>query len=106
MDRKGILAYIEKQEWHNNPLFILTLFATMTCPDDELPPNQAADFLNISRSYLDRLLEQGDIPARNRGAQCRLRLRDVLEYKERSQRLRTRCLDELAAQAQNLDMGY
>jgi len=78
----------------------------MTSQHDELTPGQAADFLNVSRSYLDRLLEQGDIPARNRGGQCRLRLRDVLEYKERNQRLRARCLDELTAQAQDLDMGY
>ena len=78
----------------------------MFSPDDELTPGQAADLLNVSRSYLDRLLEQGDIPARNRGGQCRMRLRDVLEYKERSQRLRARCLDTLTAQAQDLDMGY
>ena len=78
----------------------------MTSQHDELTPSQAADLLNVSRSYLDRLLEQGDIPARNRGGQCRLRLRDVLEYKTRSLRLRARCLDELTAQAQDLDMGY
>ncbi|MBI1195004.1 MAG: helix-turn-helix domain-containing protein [Gammaproteobacteria bacterium] len=78
----------------------------MTRSDDELTPGQVADLLNVSRSYLDRLLEQGDIPARNRGGQCRMRLRDVLEYKERSQRLRARCLDALTAQAQELDMGY
>jgi excisionase family DNA binding protein len=78
----------------------------MTSQHDELTPGQAADLLNVSRSYLDRLLEQGDIPARNRGGQCRLRLRDVLEYKARSQRLRARCLDALTAQAQDLDMGY
>ncbi len=78
----------------------------MFSPDDELTPGQAADLLNVSRSYLDRLLEQGDIPARNRGGQCRLRLRDALEYKARSQRQRARCLDALAAQAQELDMGY
>ena len=78
----------------------------MTSQHDELTPGQAADLLNVSRSYLDRLLEQGDIPARNRGGQCRMRLRDVLEYKARSQRLRAHCLDALTVQAQDLDMGY
>jgi len=78
----------------------------MCSPDDELTPSQTADVLNVSRAYLDRLLEQDDIPARNRGGQCRMRLRDVLEYKERSQRLRAHCLDALTAQAQDLDMGY
>ena len=63
----------------------------MFSPDAELTPGQTADVLNVSRAHLDRLLEQGDIPARNRGGQCRLR---------------ARCLDALTAQAQDLDMGY
>ena len=38
-----------------------TEFITFS-PDDELTPGQAADLLNASRSCLDRLLKQGDIP--------------------------------------------
>ena len=69
-----IIYYEINSAFYNQ--YVIGNFAefTMFSPDDELTPGQAADLLNVSRSYLDRRLEQGDIPARNRGGQCRLRL--------------------------------
>ncbi len=54
----------------------------------------------------DALLDNGDIPHRKVGRHRRVRFVDVMEYKQRTGVARSQALDELAAQAQELDMGY
>lgn len=72
----------------------------------ELTTQEAADILNVSRPFLIKLIESQEIPCRKVGRHRRIRFADLMEYKQKTDSQRTKALDELAAQAQELNMGY
>jgi excisionase family DNA binding protein len=72
----------------------------------ELELYEAADILGVSKAYLVALLKSGEIPYRIDGAVYRMLYQDVIDYKNRNDAERMKVLDELAAEAQELNMGY
>ncbi|MFI8977169.1 helix-turn-helix domain-containing protein [Nocardia asteroides] len=65
-----------------------------------LTSQQAADLLGVSRPTVIRLIEKNELPAERIGTRHRLRLDDVLEYREARRR---RQYDALAATAVDID---
>ena len=79
---------------------------TIAAKPVEMTTQQAAEFLRVSRPFLIGLLEKGAIPFRKVGAHRRVLYADLQAYKDAIDAKRLKVLEELAAQAQELNMGY
>ncbi len=74
--------------------------------DKELTTQQAADILSVSRPYLNKILDLGDIPHRKVGRNRRVKFSDLIEYKKKQENTSKAALQSLADEAQELNMGY
>jgi len=74
--------------------------------DAEISTQQAAEILNVSRPHVIKLLEKGDIPYKMVGSHRRVLLPDILSYESKFKKKRRKQLNNLAAEAQKLNLGY
>lgn len=72
----------------------------------DLTTQEGADLLNVSRPFFVKLLESGEIPYKKIGNRRRVLSEDVIRYKEKTLKARTKVLQDLVDQAQDLNMGY
>lgn len=70
----------------------------------ELKTTQAAEILNVSRPYLIGLLESHQLPYRMVGTHRRVRLDDVMRFKQDIDEKRQNALRELSELSEELDM--
>lgn len=71
-----------------------------------LSVEEAAAVLNVSASYLLKLLDNGKLPHRGTGAHLQVGLGDLLTYKHRDLTRRRQILADLTAEAQEMDLDY
>jgi excisionase family DNA binding protein len=79
---------------------------TILQQDEELTTQQLADFLNVSRPYVVKLIDKNIIPSKKVGKHRRVLLEDAKKYKEEMQKKRAKNLGDLVKQAQELNLGY
>jgi excisionase family DNA binding protein len=70
----------------------------------ELSTQQAANLLNVSRPYLIKLLDSGEIPYRKVGKHRRILATDLYSYKADIDEKRSKSLDELTALSEELGL--
>jgi excisionase family DNA binding protein len=68
----------------------------------ELTTQEVADYLNVSRPYVVKLIESGKLPARLVGTRRRVSFTDLINFDEEDRKTRRAALDELARIDQEL----
>jgi excisionase family DNA binding protein len=94
-----LLEHLLTEMAHGNAVTLIPVHA-------ELTTQEAADYLNVSRPYLIRLLEENAIRFHKVGTHRRVRFQDLKAYKERIDAKREKTMNELVAEAQELGLGY
>jgi excisionase family DNA binding protein len=69
-----------------------------------LTTQEAADLLGISRPTMVKLLDDGKLPFEQPGRHRRIRLDDLLAYRDERRRERSKALDELVRQTDALGL--
>jgi excisionase family DNA binding protein len=72
----------------------------------EVTTQEAADLLHVSRPHLIKLCDEGVLPHHRVGSHRRLRLEDVLDYRETRAAERREHLRDLTRLSQDIEGGY
>lgn len=70
----------------------------------ELTTQQAADYLNVSRPFLVKLLDENRIPHRKVGRHRRVRFGDLAAFEQQSREEQSKALADLAAEQRRLNL--
>jgi excisionase family DNA binding protein len=95
----GLLMRILTEMAEGNAITLVPIHA-------ELTTQQAASILGVSRPFLVKQMKEKQLPYRRVGTHRRVRFQDLMDYKNRIDADRAKVLEQLAAQAQELSMGY
>ncbi|MCC7463954.1 MAG: helix-turn-helix domain-containing protein [Gammaproteobacteria bacterium] len=68
----------------------------------ELTTQEVADFLNVSRPYVVKLIKSGALPARTVGTRRRIAFQDLIRFDEADRQRRRAALNEIAQLDQEL----
>jgi excisionase family DNA binding protein len=79
---------------------------TVNPVDAEITTQEAANILNVSRPFVVKLLEEGKIPFHKVGTHRRIKLKDLLVYKQQMEKEREEALTELTRISQELGLDY
>lgn len=82
------------------------LTITLIPHDKELTTKEAANILNMSRPFLVKLLDRGEIPHHRVGTHRRLNVEDVLAYRELRAARRREQLRKLTELSEQVEGGY
>ncbi|MGY3449155.1 helix-turn-helix domain-containing protein [Bradyrhizobium sp. ORS 285] len=94
-----LIAHLLTEMAQGNAVTIIPIHAVLTT-------QEAADYLNVSRPHLVSLLEEKRIPYHKVGTHRRVRFQDLVDYRAAFEKRRREIMEELAAQAEQEDMGY
>jgi excisionase family DNA binding protein len=94
-----LIAHLLTEMAQGNAVTIIPIHANLTT-------QEAADYLNVSRPHLVRLLEAEKMPYYKVGTHRRIKFQDLVAFKTASEKRRREIMEELAAQAQEEGMGY
>lgn len=72
----------------------------------QLTTTEAAQLLNVSRPHVILLLERGDLPFEKVGTHRRVRLADVLAYRQIQDQRRQEALANIVRQGEDLNLAY
>ena len=72
--------------------------------ESEFTTQQAADYLNVSRPHVVKLIDEGSLPGYKVGSHRRVRLADLQNYKNERDTSQRRAVAELTALSEDLEL--
>jgi excisionase family DNA binding protein len=92
-----VIVTAARQLGEGNGISILPVLADLTT-------TQAAEFLAVSRPFVVKLVDAGELPSHRVGTHRRIYLRDVIAFKQRRDQKGREALARLVEDAQDLDI--